>query len=121
MALSASLPSLRIQSQMVKQTTATATPDNDVTGGSTTLYMLDINNGAGQKNFIRVWNAGTPVSGTTVPDIIIPVAAGQRQIVAILEGLALGTAFSWCATQSAGTVGAVNPSGGNIAIISLTK
>jgi hypothetical protein len=118
MATSATLPLARITSQMVKNTAVGASADNHLTGSNATIYMLDITNNHGSaKGYFKIFDSANPTVGTTSPEIIIPIAGAQRQIVTIAEGITSTTGISWAFVNAAGTAGTGAITGGALAIV----
>ena len=117
MATSATLPLARITSQMVKNTALSTSADNNITGSNDTIYMLDITNNHGSaKGYLKIFDSAAPTVGTTHPDIIIPIAGAQRQIVTIAEGITSTTGISWAFTDAGGSAGTGGIPGGALAI-----
>ena len=112
MALSAGLPLARISSQMVKQTVLAATADNNVTGSNATIHVLDCQNKATAKGFVKIYDAGSPTVGTTAPEIVFPIAASSRQVCVVAEGVTTTTGISWAFVDSGGTAGTTAVTGG---------
>lgn len=117
MALSATLPLARITSQMVKQTAVGATADNNITGSNATLYVLDAtNNHSTATGWLKIFDDAAPTVGTTTPDIVIPLAGNQRQVVTIAEGITSTNAISWAFVNAAGTGGTGAITGGALVV-----
>ena len=117
MAISATPPKAHITSRLVKQTTVTHTPDGDLTGTNPTIYSLDLNNTHSQTAYFKIYDLGATTYGTTAPDIAIPVAAGQRQVVTIVEGITMTNCVTWAASQGAGTTAGAALTGGALVAI----
>jgi len=113
MAFSATLPLARLSSQMVKNTalnTSTVAADNNLVGSNATIMVLDVtNNHASAKGWLKIYDSAAPVVGTDAPDIAIPIAGAQRQVVTIAEGITSTNAISWVFSNAAGT-----PAGGAV-------
>tara|TARA_R110000824_G_scaffold275242_2_gene463933 strand:+ start:118 stop:486 length:369 start_codon:yes stop_codon:yes gene_type:complete len=117
MAITATPAKAQITSRMVKQTTVSHTPDGDVTGTDATIYGLDLNNTHSQTAYFKIYDIGAVTYGTSAPDIVIPVAAGQRQVVTVVEGITMTTCVTWAASQGAGTTSGSVLSGGALVAI----
>mgnify|MGYP004452765879 FL=1 len=113
---SATLPGARMSSMMLKQTAATNVSDNNITGTNSTLYVIHAVSTASNTNFIKIYDARNPTVGTTDPQIVIPITAGQTQVIVCTEGVTMTNAISWCCVDSGGTAGTTNPTGGNMTI-----
>ena len=117
MALSATLPLARMSSQMIKQTALSPTADNNVTGSNATIHMLDVTNNHGSAmGWLKIFDSASPTVGTTQPDIVIPIAGAQRQVVTIAEGVTTTTGISWAFVNAAGTGGTGAITGGALVI-----
>jgi len=117
MAITATPTKAYITSRMVKQTVVNNTPDGDVTGTNATIYALDLNNTHSQIAHFKIYDLGATTYGTTAPDIAIPVAAGQRQVVTIVEGITMTNCVTWAASQGAGTTAGSVLSGGALVVV----
>ena len=117
MAISATPVKTYVTSRMVKQTTVTHTPDGDVTGTNATVYAFDCNNTHSQTAYFKIYDIAAVTYGTTAPDIAIPVAAGQRQVVTIVEGITMTNCVTWAASQGAGTTAGSVLSGGALVVV----
>ena len=81
-----------------------------VKASSAVLYNLELDNTLNAAaSYFKIYNTGTVVVGTTVPDLVIMVPAALSRTVAIPSGLTFGTALSYAATTAGGTAGAVAP------------
>ena len=117
MAITATPVKTYVTSRMIKQTTVTNTPDGDVTGTNATIYGLDLNNTHSQTAYFKIYDIGAVTYGTSTPDIVIPIAAGQRQVVTVVEGITMTTCVTWAASQGAGTTSGSILSGGALVAI----
>lgn len=97
--------------QLIKQTSATAAPDEDVRGGASTVYVARVDNSANpsQAVYLLMYNSGAPVVGTTAPDAIIPVAGGDVLETLWLTGLLFDNALSFACTTAGGLGGTSSP------------
>ena len=110
MTLSVSTQVSPIGSKLIIQTSATSAADNDVTGASGILYMVDVDNGSNGSNpaYLKVYDNASPTVGTTAPDLIFKVAASLRRSFVIPEGIAF-TNLSMACVIEAGTAGTTDP------------
>ena len=117
MAFLATLPLARVTSQMIKNTAISTTADNHITGSNATIHMLDITNNHGSaKGYFKIFDSTSPSVGTTVPEIVIPVAGAQRQVVTIAEGITSTNGISWAFTNAGGTAGTGAITGGALVV-----
>ena len=117
MAFLATLPLARVTSQMIKQTALGTTADNNITGSNATIYVIDAtNNHATATGFLKIFDSAAPTVGTTHPEIVIPIAGAQRQIVTIAEGITSTTGISWAFVNAAGTAGTDAITGGALVV-----
>ncbi len=114
---------------LVIQTSGTATSDNDVTSGANlTLNVMEVSNSSSSTVFVKLYDHATPTVGTTVPDLIFPIASGATRTLNILNGSAnsgnggykFDTAISMATVTTAGTAGTGSPTGGNCKIVLIT-
>lgn len=104
-------PVLTSNYNVVRDADADATLEADAGPGGITLYELQIDNSANTAaaSFVKIWNALTATVGTTAPDLIFRVPAAATLKLAIPEGLALGTGFSFACVTAGGTAGTTGP------------
>jgi hypothetical protein len=82
-------------------------------GGASTMTLVKIDNtaNAAEAEYFKAYNHLNPTIGTTVPDVIIPVAAGATVTFAVFRSstpsMAFATGLSIAVTQASG--GAVSP------------
>lgn len=91
-----------------------------VKSGSTTVYLLELDNTANAAaSFVKLWNvaAGSVTLGTTDPDLVIRVPASTKVEIAIPDGLVFATALSMAAVTTGGTGGTTNPTSDVVAKI----
>ena len=111
MSLSVSSQVSPVGSKLAVQTDVSVVPDNDVFGGSATVWMIDVDNSANaaQDNYVKIVDGASSTPGTTVPDYVIKILQGARRQLVIPEGLAFSTGVSmWCVTTG-GTGGTTSP------------
>jgi hypothetical protein len=110
MALSVSTQVNPIATRLILQTSATATPDNNVCGAACTIFTVDADNTNNvAASYVKLYNATAPVVGSTRPDIIFYVPAGERRQMVIPEGVLFATGLSFCCATVGGTEGTVSP------------
>lgn len=117
MSLSATLDDTsRVPDRVIKETALGATAISDVVGGATVLYVIDISNGGSNTVYVKLYDALTATEATT-PDYIFEVAAADRVVLTVPDGLAFSTGLSARCVEEAGTGGTTSPSGGSCAVI----
>ncbi len=83
-----------------------------MTTASTVIYMIDIDNtmNGAEAEYVKIWNtAGAVTVGTTVPDLVLPIAANVRRQLVYPEGLTLGTGVAVATVTTGGTGGTTAP------------
>jgi len=97
--------------QLIKQTSANATPNEDVRGGATDVVMIQIDNSANpsQSVYLHMYDNAAPVVGTTPPDTTIKVLQGIVLELIFLPNLQFGTALSFACTTLGGLGGSASP------------
>jgi hypothetical protein len=109
MALTVSTQVSPVATKLVVQTSAGATPDNNVLGGAGKVYMIDVDNAANAAAcYLKLYDDGNPSVGTTHPNAIFRVPTGQRRSWVIVEGMDFTILSFACVTQP-GTTGTVSP------------
>jgi len=112
-----SLMTLRVSSQvppvgtkLIEETVATSTPNKSVTGESGKIYQLDIDNSGNSDNaaYLKIYDTGNPIVGTTSPDYIFKVGVNQRRSIVIVDGLDFSI-LSFAVVVSGGTAGTTSP------------
>ena len=119
MTLSVSTQVNPIGTSLIIQTQATAVPDNDIMGGATVLYMIDIDNTVAGASYVKLYDTAAPTVGTTDPAWIIMIPGSTRRAVAIPEGVAFVN-LSMACVNAAGTGGTTSPVGGSVVVRMLT-
>ena len=92
-----------------------------VTTASTIIYSIHIDNSAnsGEAEFIKLYNTASAVTvGTTVPDMVIPVVAGEVMEVIFPKGKVFGTGLAVATVTAGGTGGTSSP--GSALILNIT-
>lgn len=97
--------------QLVKQSSATASPSNNVRGGGTTIYLVRVDNSANpsQNVYLHLYNNAAPTVGTTSPDVTLLVNNADVFETIWLTGEAFGTALSFACTLAGGLGGSASP------------
>lgn len=87
------------------------TGENDVRGGATTVYQVDVDNSANAAaSYTKLYNSASPTIGTTAPDFVLMTPASVRRVHTLgLEGVAFGTGLSFATVTAGGTAGTTNP------------
>ena len=111
MTLSVSTQVSPVGTKLIKQNDADENANNDVTGTSGTIYMIELDNSGNPTEtvYLKIYDSAAPTIGTTAPNIIVPAPANQRVTLASPEGLAF-TNLSFCVVTTAGTAGSTGPS-----------
>jgi hypothetical protein len=111
MALSVSTHVNPIATGLIEQTSATATANNNVVGAACTIFTVDVDNTANvASSYVKLYDNAAPTVGTTNPDIVVVVPAGDRRQYVIPEGVSFATALSFCCVTVGGTQGTISPS-----------
>jgi|TARA_R110000824_G_scaffold79822_3_gene201071 hypothetical protein len=107
---------------LIVQTAATATPDNDITGGTNlTLNAMEAVNGSSAVCYVKLYAGATATVGTDAPELIFPVAAGTTRTLNIVgTGHVFVTGICLAAVTTAGTGGTNTPTGGNVKVSIIT-
>ena len=100
MALSAAqFDSTVLSYKIVKQTVVNATPNIDVTSESGSLYQITCINGSSDTVYLKLTITENAVTvGTTVPEMMIRVSAGETKRWSIPSGLAFTKLSFWAVT-----------------------
>ena len=93
---------------------AVADADADATAeniGASKIYSIDLDNAANAAvTYLKFWNQGGPTVGTTVPHMIIHIAASVRRIWHFIGGNdSFSAGMSMAAVTAAGTAGSTGP------------
>lgn len=110
MTLSVSSQVAPVGTKLIVQTSATDTPDNDVTGAAGSVYQIDVDNEANADNpaFLKLYDSAAPTVGTTAPDFIFKVPVNQKRSLVIPDGWDF-TNLSLACVISGGTAGTTAP------------
>ena len=115
MATTSTLTDSRVDDIIVHETALTNTAINDIAGGATTLYSIQIVNGIGSVFYLKIYDANS-ATASDAPDVIIELAASATKTYSIPDGLAFATGVSARCVSEAGTGGTTSPGGGNVAV-----
>lgn len=99
---------------------ADGTVESDVMAGATNVDMIIVDNqsNAAEVEYLKLWDSASPIVGTTVPDFVFEIPAGQAVILDFDEVdssgtetnfVAFTTALSYAAVTAAGTGGTTGP------------
>lgn len=117
MTLSVSTQVSPVGSNLIKETSAGATANNDVTGTSGAIYMIEVDNTANSSaSFLKIYDDAAPTVGTTVPDHVFRVPANQTRQIVCPGGMDFA-ALSFAMVTAGGTSGTTSPS--NAAVVAI--
>ncbi len=109
MTLSVSTQVSPVGSNLIKETSAGATANNDVTGTSGTIYMIEVDNAANSSSsFMKIYDDAAPTIGTTVPDHVFRVPANQVRQIVCPGGMDFSN-LSFAVVTAGGTMGTTSP------------
>lgn len=97
--------------QLIKQSVTNASPNADVRGGASTVYLLRVDNSANasQDVYLLMYDNAAPTVGTTPPDVIIVVEGGSVLETVWLTGITFEVALSFACTTAGGLGGTSSP------------
>lgn len=100
-----------VGANIVADTNSNATSEDDVRSGSTTVYIVDVDNSSvAAISYTKLYNNTGPTVGTTAPDVVLMTPASTRRVFVLgLEGVAFGTGLSVATVTGAGTAGTTDP------------
>jgi len=120
MTLSVSTQVSPVGSKLISETSAGATPNNNVTGASGSLFMVDIDNALNSApSYLKIYNSASPVVGTAAPDLIFAVGASIRRSFVLPEGWDFSSLSFACVTAG-GTTGTISPASA-VAVLMVTS
>lgn len=101
-----------VGANIVTDTTSNATSEDDVRGGATTVYMVDVDNTANAAvSYVKLYDSASPTVGTTAPDFVFKVTASTRKVFVLdMSGIAFTTGLSFATVTAGGTAGTSSPS-----------
>ncbi len=103
MAVSVTNQSSPLGSKIVQDTSVSNSAVDNATGGSGTLYMVEIDNsGLGAVVYFKLANTADATAGTTAADLVLICPASSKRTYVFPEGIAFSVGFShWCVTGAA--------------------
>lgn len=102
-----------ISSKILEDSNINATVQNNVLGGSGTLYGVYISNTNNSTAvYVKVWNHAGPTIETTAPDFVFLCPAGQIRQYTWSGGVALGVGLSYACVAETAAADAAPVSGG---------
>jgi hypothetical protein len=107
--------------RIVTDTDVDETCEGNVNDGSAALYAVYIDNTANAAiSYMKFYDLDTPVTvGTTVPVMILPIAASARTIYVFPSSITFSTGLSFAAVTAAGTGGTTGPASAMLAYLVL--
>ena len=106
---------------VVADTALGSTPDQNVRGGTTTMYFVDADNTENAAaTYLKLYDASSITLGTSAPTFIFEIPANTRLPIPFPQGLPFGVGFCMAAVTTAGTAGTTAPSNPFIVRITLT-
>jgi len=111
MTLSVSTQAGPVAAKLVLDTDADEQAKNNVTNTTGDIYLIDVDNtsNGAQAVYLKLYDALVCSPGTTEPDMIIPITAGNREVLSFVEGKAFSTGISYCCVTAGGTSGTTGP------------
>lgn len=107
-------PNLRIAKETDLEHTGAAAND-DVFNGPCTVYGIFVSNVAASHAacYLKLYNSLAPTYGTTVPEIVIPIADSMVGFIPLNlpDGMSFATGLSMAAATTGGTVNTAAPAG----------
>ncbi len=102
MAVTVTNQSNPLGSQLVQDTDAKGTAVDNASGGSGTLYAVEVVNPNGASVYFKLADATSATAGTTAADIVLECPASSTKNYVFLAGVAFSSGFShWCVTAAA--------------------
>ena len=96
--------------KVVVDTSVDATAVNNVSGGTTVLSYIELDNTANSvASYLKVYNLASPTVGTSSPDIVVRAAAQTKEYFICPQGVDFGTALSYACVTTGGTAGTTSP------------
>lgn len=81
-----------------------------IKAASAVIYAIEVDNESNTvSSYAKFYNATTATIGTTVPDMVIEVPAGETLTVVFPQGLAFGTGLTVGCVTVGGTTGVAGP------------
>ena len=91
-----------------------AEAQDNVAGGSCSVYTLFINNAWGTEVWLKLYDAIDPVYGTTAPSHIFRIAPNTKEVFSWPTGLVFSSGLSYTVTTVNGTLCPAFPSTANV-------
>ena len=103
MAVTVTNQSNPLGSKIVQDTGATNSAVDNTTGGSGTLYMVEIDNsGYSTAVYFKLADVADATAGTTAATMVLYCPASSKRSYVFPEGIAFSNGFShWCVTGAA--------------------
>ena len=103
MAVTVTNQSNPLGAKLVQDTSATNTAVDNTTGGSGTLYAVEIDNTNNAAiSYFKMANSTDATAGTTAADICLFCPASSKVNYVFVGGIAFSAGFShWCVTEKA--------------------
>ena len=103
MAVTVTNQSNPLAAKIVQDTAATNAAVDNTTGGSGTLYMVEVDNtGLAAIVYFKLANTANATAGTTAADMVFMCPASTKRSYVFPEGIAFSAGFShWCVTAAA--------------------
>ena len=93
---------------------ADAEAQDNVAGGSCSIYTLFIYNAWGTEVWLKLYDAIDPVYGTTAPSHIFRIHPGNREVFSWPTGLVFSTGLSYTVTTANSTLCPAFPGTANV-------
>jgi len=98
------------QDKLVINNDVDETPDNNVLGGSSTLYSVRIENThASNGVYVKLYDNANPTVGSTAPDIVLSGPPNKVIVWVMEQGVSMNI-LSMACTRTAGEAGTTAPS-----------
>jgi len=102
MAVSVTNQSTPLGNQIVEDTAATNSAQDNVIGGSGTLYAVEIVNPNVSAVYFKLANSATATAGTTAADMVLMCPGSVTRSFILPAGVLFNVGFShWCVTGAA--------------------
>jgi len=102
MAVTVTNQSNPLGSQLVQDTDAAGTAVDNASGGTGSLYAVEIINPNGAAVYFKLADAASATAGTTAADMVLMCPASSTKNYVFLAGVAFSNGFShWCVTSAA--------------------
>lgn len=96
--------------KLFHQSAATSTASVNLLNGPATVFVIVVDNSANSDpSYVKLYNDPSPTVGTTIPDMVVRIAAASVRTVYIPSGVVFDTALSVGCVTTGGTAGTTNP------------